>query len=211
MALLRNLTARCFRRFDLSGLYFDRIGLKSYNQLVSSSHLALFVSGHTFSVSSTELHLGFDGLVDSETLLGTGIDESPHLDLAQKLEENEDIDSSDYVNRVRRGTLDFRPSQYVADPHIDRIKTEFNKCRNQIERNAVDSVKVFEVAGSLYIADGKHRAAVCHMLGKNVLCADMTPAIYDSFYHWVFRKMNQRAAEFQKHILWLENAYKKIK
>lgn len=201
--------ARICRRLDLSGLYFGKYGIKSYNQLVTSNHLSLFATGNPVNLPISELHIGFDGLNDTRTLLGTPIASSPHFQLVQAMENDEPLDSCDYFKRVVQGTLDFRPARNFRATHIQQAKKEFLASKALIEANRNFTVKTFTIAGRYYIVDGKHRVATCQLLGgTQVSCQDMTPAIYDSFYNWVYRKMKRRPDEFKKHIRWFEDAYR---
>lgn len=204
----RHFIARICRRLDLSGLYFGKYGIKSFNQLINSNHLSLFATGQPVKLPISELHIGFDGLNDTSTLLDTSIADSPFFQLVQAMENNAPLNSCEYFKRVVQGTLDFRPAQKIRNTQIQQAKMKFLESKTLIETNQNFPVKTFTVAGRYYIADGKHRAAACLLLGvKEVSCQDMTPAIYDSFYNWVYRKMKRRPDEFRKHIRWFEDAY----
>lgn len=200
---------RICRRFDFSGLYFGKYGIKSYNQLVTSNHLSLFATGKPVNLPISELHIGFDGINDTRTLLGTPIAKSPHFQLVQAMENDEPLDSCEYFKRAVQGTLDFRPAQKIRNTQIQGAKKKFLESKTLIETHQNFLVKTFTIAGRHYIADGKHRVATYQLLGiTQVPCQDMTPAIYDSFYNWVYRKMKRRPDEFRKHIRWFEDAYR---
>jgi len=202
----RKYLSRIFKRSDLSGIYFNRQGIKCYNQLISSSQLQKFATGSQFVLSTSELHIGFDGLNDTTTLLDTPIASSPHFDLVQAIDQNEARVTCDYLRRIRQGTLDFRPKNaFGAD--LENLKTKFFEMKRLSMANQIDAVKTFEIANKFYVIDGKHRAATCHLLGLDIACQDITPAIYDSFYHWIYRKMKRKSISFMKHIRWFDAAY----
>lgn len=205
----RHFLEQICRRIDWSGLYFSKSGIKCYNQLIDSDHLSLFVTGQPMMLAISELHIGFDGLNDRATLLGTPIANSPYFQLVKAMENHEPLDSCEYFKRVVEGTLDFRPARHFRATDIQQAKKKFLESKSLIEANQNLPVKTFNIAGRFYIADGKHRAATYQLLGvKEVPCQDMTPAIYDSFYNWVYRKMKRRPNEFRKHLLWLADAYR---
>lgn len=120
-----------------------------------------------FDLSDTDLFLGFDWLKDEFTSCGMCINDSPHLDFMETLESEGDFDFCSYVMKRRAGALDGLFPEKL-DPEKCRVK--FLEMKKLILSDDYNAVTVFPVDGKYYILDGKHRAALCSMLGKSVHC-----------------------------------------
>jgi len=198
---------QCCKIFDLdlSILYECKVGIKCTNQLVSSEMFNYFVSGETKSVHPENLYLTFDGLKDSYTLLARSVVNSPHFELMQILQDGGDVLHSDYLSRVVNGTLDFRSGQKIGNNYTGFLRNKYNERINSIENDLYIPVKIFKVNEKYYIADGKHTAAVCALVGVSPRCIDVSTLVYDSFFWWIYRKMLKHRANYLQHIEFFES------
>jgi hypothetical protein len=201
----RNKLFCLFRRLYISGLYENRVGIKSYNQLVSSELFASKTHSQKLQISIDELCLPFDGLNDQFTLLGTTLKGSPHYGLVQSIRNGDDIRSCEYVCRRRRGTLDFLPSMSMNSKHLYNLKRSYVDKVTLVEEKKYNPIKVAFVSGKYYILDGKHTAATCYLLGVTPTCIDVSSAVLDSFFWWVCRKMEKSKRNYNTHLEWFQN------
>jgi len=197
---IQNKINRICKRFDVSILYQTTVGIKCTNQLVSSDMFNYFASGETKYVPAENLWLTFDGLKDSYTLLYRSVADSPHFELMQLLQKGTDLNHSDYLRRVVDGTLDFRPAKKISPNHIRFLRNSYSAKINSIQAEVYQPIKVFKVGDKYYIADGKHTAAMCALVGINAKCIDVSLVVYDSFFWWVYRKMLKNKKDYSKHI-----------
>ncbi len=200
MNIVRKATNYIFNLFDVSCLYYSIVGVKCFNQVVSSDMFDFHVSEDLFDVEPSELFICVDGLKDAHTLIDTSVTDSPHFDLMKRLSEGRDIRDSDYMARKAAGILDFRQPAKPSARFVAETVKRFHDETDAIKRRNAEPVKVIKVGGCLYIADGKHKAAMRAVLGLNVSCVDATPALYDSFFLWVCRKVEKRPEEYSKHV-----------
>ena len=199
------------RRFGLSRVYRSSVGIKCQNQLLDSDLFTYFERGTVEHIHSDRLHIGFDALVDNLTLLGTPIADSPHVDLVERLEKGQDSGDCEYVQRVRRGTLDFRSRHAGNAAFLLSLSEACQKSRTAISINESRPIQVFNVEGKHYIANGKHRAALCVVMGIEPLCVDVSLALFDSFYWWVYQAMNRQASGFRRHLEWFDAAKRTVR
>lgn len=201
MHFFRKLASRFFKNNFISGLYECREGIKTYNQLLSSEKFDGFVGGDRLNIQCRELRLPPDFLNDAHTLLGTPIDQSPFSRLVASVHANESLATSDYVYRRTSGTLDFMPARKLDGSDLNKLE---EVCRTQtarIEGGDYEPIKLVLLAGKYYIFDGKHRAATCAYLQRDVLCVDITKVIYDSFYWWIRERMLRSSARYTRHLI----------
>lgn len=205
--MLRNFFQKTCRRLDISALYRTETGIKCHNQLLASAHFKHFETGPVFSLPPSELRIGFDGLKDPLSLLGVALPDSPHYQLAALLEAGADISRSEYVQRVARGTLDFRPAKKITGTRLENFRRHHATATAAIRAGQHPPVAVITGAGRHYVADGKHRAALCALLQAPVRCVDVSPLVHDSFFRWVHRKMRRQPAQYEKHLGWFDVFY----
>lgn len=199
MILRKEIELLC-RRFDVSILYYSRVGVKCINQLPDSDMFKHHATGDVFSVEASDLHLSTDRLKDRYTLLGRPVTQSPHYDLMQKLEKGIDIRESEYMKRLVVGALDARDPVKIGQAFIELMHRKFEEEYERLKTGECEPVKVAKVGGRLYISDGKHRAALCALLGLAPRCVDVSTVVLDSFNWWVYRKMLKKPSQFTKHI-----------
>lgn len=145
--------------------YENKYGIKEYNKIP----FKLSGSVQEEIVDPRIVYLGFDGLKDQYTLLGIPISDSPHFDLMRKLESGQDIYDSEYIKREISGCLDGR---YEVEPSDHNI--HYQKVKKDILDNSYDPVLLYLIDKKLYAFDGKHRLAVCCLLGLNCKCKIMS-------------------------------------
>lgn len=195
----------------ISVLYENRVGVKCFNQLISSNMFEyLVIENSDTTIATDNLYLAVDGLKDYYSLIGKPLLESPHFGLVKSISAGEDIRSTEYVLRRNKGTLDFLRSIYVTDRHIALIRQRFREKSHLIEIEKYPPIKVLSNNGKYYIADGKHTAATCALLGVAPKCVDITPVLFDSFFWWLQKKMGKHAAVYKKHLSWFDSAKNQI-
>lgn len=204
MSLFGKWFQKTCERLDVAILHSTHVGLKCVNPPPYSERLAGLAGSEVFELAADKLHLSLDALKDDCTLLGVPITESPHLALMRLFNVNADAESSDYVRRLRAGTLDFRPARRVKPKHLAERREKFLAARVQLESGRQEPVIVIRLAGAHFIADGKHRAAVGALLGQPVRCVEATAAAQYSLFWWIRRKMEKTPAPYQKHLRWFE-------
>ena len=197
----------CGKRY-VSALYETRVGIKCANQLVSSDFFDHFAVADLGSVPAHDLLLCIDGLKDSHTLLGLGIVDSPHFALVKAFSDGADVARTDYLARAANGTLDACPPRNAGRAYVEFLRDSYERTLQSVTSGDCEPVKVFRVGGRCFIADGKHRAAVCALLRIDPRCLDVTPAVFDSFFRWVYRRMLDGRGRYEKHIAFFEAALK---
>ncbi|NEQ62191.1 MAG: hypothetical protein F6K53_34220 [Moorea sp. SIO4A1] len=203
--ILNKVNGICYK-LDISILYQSEVGIKCFNQLLSSDILKYFCVGEIKSLQLESLYLCADGLKDSHTLVNTNIVDSPHFDLMKNLKNNKDVMDSSYVKRVNRGILDFRSPRKVNHNYIAFLKTKYQEKMNSIKIGNYEPIKVFNVDGRYFIADGKHTAACCALIGVEPKVIHLSKVIYDSFWIWVYKKMLKNSNEYKKNIEFFKSA-----
>lgn len=152
-------------------------------------------------LSGKDLHLGFDALKDEYSLVGVNIQRSPHYYLMGAIDNDEDIKQTDYCKRYENGTLDSRSAAVISENTLFNLKKIFKDRKKQIIEESYTPVQVYTIEGKYYIADGKHRAALCTYLNKPVKCVDIgTVFLKDSFRQWMYRKMCKNSSKYKKNL-----------
>ena len=198
--VFRGVCDRIAKKLNVSLIYVSRKGIKSINQLMQSQ---LYFVRDKKEINAEDLFLGFDGLKDKYTLVDMCILDSPHWELMHTILREFPIEETDYYKRALRGELDTRGPLNLNDKNLKSMKGKFDKRKNEIEADCYQPIQVYELDNRYYIADGKHRAALCAMLGKKVRCDVIsTDYLKDSFRIWILKKMkiiNDKNGEFSKH------------
>jgi hypothetical protein len=205
--LLATINHLC-KQLDISILYQSQVGIKCFNQLVSSDMFDYFTVGEIQLLPPEFLFLGFDGLKDSQTLINTKVLDSPHFELVQMLKLGKNVANADYLRRTSRGTLDMRGPRRVSRRHIHFIKNQYEEKIRAIQSGNYKPVKIIQVAGQYFIEDGKHTAACCALLGIEAKCARVSTVIYDSFFIWLYKKMLKNRKNYSKNIEFFEAAFR---
>lgn len=190
-------------------LYKTAVGIKCFNQLISSDFFDYFKIQDIGALPVGDLYIGFDGLKDKHTLLGTKLEQSPYLELMMMLKNGKEIGNTEYVKRVSCGTLDFRPARKTDKNFIEYTSKRFNDVNEDVKKKLITEIKVIKIGNKYYIADGKHRAALYSLYGISPKCIDVTPVMCDSFYQWIYLRMKKNQKAYQKHIDYFELIYNK--
>lgn len=193
---------------DFSLVYFSPVGIKYFNPPISRSIFDYFILGNKFELSIDRLLIGPDNLKDKYTLLGTPISKSPYIGLMQFLNTSRDIKNIEYLERVKKGTLDIRRARSVDNQYIRRLYNKFESKKSLIQKNTYVPIKCVLVDNEYYIADGKHTAALCEILDITPKCVDVTPLMYDSWFLWLYNKMQKKPNEFRKHLVYFGKIFK---
>jgi hypothetical protein len=199
------------RKFGISLLYENKYGVKCFNQLINSDLFDFFKSQNVFELSCDQLYIAFDGLKDQYTLLNTCILDSPHFDLVKCLKDNEELKYCSYIEKTKKGIIDFRPAQRITKGFLINLNKRFAQKKTAILNNNYASVKVVKVFDKYFIADGKHTAATCALLGLSVKCVDCTQLIFDSFFWWIYKKMLLNKKEYKIHIKYFNSILQNYK
>ena len=158
-------------------------------------------------LSSNQLFLGPDHLKDNYTNLHTPIKDSPHYYLMKDIAEHNDLSRSIYINKFYNGVLDWRHIQPIV-ANYDFYLMKFRKSFCEVQNNTYSPVIVYRVNDVYYIADGKHRAALCAYMNKEVVCKviDAKSALggIDKYLYSIMLQKNSyfKHVEFYKQI-WL--------
>ncbi|GLL52300.1 hypothetical protein [Tetragenococcus halophilus] len=191
---------KLLKLIDVSVLYKTSKGIKSLNQLMQSQSQVV-LKDDVLILSGKDLYLGFDALKDEQTLVGVNIQRSPHYYLMDVIDNDENIKQTDYCKRYRKGTLDSRSAGVISEKDLFNYKEIFQHRKKQIIEESYEPVQVYMIEGKYYIADGKHRAALCTYLNKSVSCVDIgTVFLKDSFRQWMYRKMCKSSSKYEKNI-----------
>jgi len=191
---------------NVSVCYETEVGMKFHNQTISSDLFTHFITGPVRLVPARELYSGFDALRDAHTLIDTDIASLPHVDFVARIRKGEDLESSAYVARLVRGTLDFRPAGPVRRGLLDELRADLRAQLERVEAGEFEPVRTVEVGGRLYLMDGRHRAAMCALLGREIPTVDVNRVYYDSFFWWVHAKMKQRPELYRRHLAYFAAA-----
>jgi hypothetical protein len=206
---LKALWPRLRNHIEKAVLLETRVGVKSRNQLILSQFMPVFASGEAEPVPASELVLSLDALSDEFTLLLTPITTSPHFRLVERFRAGEDITSCEYFSRLRRGTLDFRGPIPVTPTMLSQMPGFLER---KLDPNTSGGpVLIARIGGRRLIVDGKHKAAALACLGLPVPCLDITTAMYDSYYRWIYNFMKKRGARYSRHIRFFAPFYEPMK
>ena len=164
--LLGALSKVC-KLFEKTVVYQSKTGYKELNPFYlpqTTEHCKKIY------LSARELYLGIDFLKDDYSLIDVPISESPHYGLMKCLQDNGEWESTEYVLRMLKGALDERYEILATYLNKSYFSVCYQKRKAEIERNDNSSVSVYQLNGRYYLHDGKHRAALCMLMGIDVPC-----------------------------------------
>lgn len=125
--------------------------------------------GVEISIPACQLYMGPDFLKDNYTLLGRNIKDTPHYGLMKAIRESCLIKSTEYFERFVNAKIDWRMFQSpICNEEL--YISKFKKSLEEIERDEYVPIMIYKVHDLYYIYDGKHRAALCALLNKNIKC-----------------------------------------
>ncbi len=190
----------------MTWIYETKYGIKNINisNYICFPHSSI---GEPFSLNATELYLDADFMKDDYSLLDCSINETPHFKLMQALLSDEDISHSEYIQRALKGYLDWRDYQSKS-PNYDDFKAKFKQLKSEIETNSYSPIEVFLLDGRYYIHDGKHRAALCAALGKNIKCVLIDVSVYTTGVWAYLLSLVVSQDKYSKHKFYFEKLQK---
>lgn len=179
-------------------IYFSSKGIKSINPIIQNHNYYAINSG---MISPEKLHLGVDFLKDNYTLCGTKIIDSPHYSFLKALRDDEDICNTDYYSRFLNGSLDSRIPKYISKKNRDDFKSIFLNRLDKLKKKQIKPVIIYKLNNTYYIADGKHRAALCCLYNKEVPYIEITfDYLVDSYRMWMYEKMLKKKKLYETNI-----------
>ena len=191
------IVEKILKRNNIIITYFTKYGLKNINMgLVAQLSTPYIIEQR--KMLGSDLHLGPDFLADEFTLLECNITKSPHYEFVNAFLQGKKVEETEYVKRWESGTLDWRRPMPIS-LSIDEWK-KISKLRiNEIRNNKYAPINVYYYGGKYYIYDGKHRAALCSAMNKDVLC-NIIPSnyVFDYYCGYMFKRvLNNRS--YRKH------------
>lgn len=171
---------KIFRKRNIIITYFTKVGLKNINMGSVAKMSSPYIIERKI-IAPSDLYLGPDFLTDEFTLLGCSIVNSPHCEFVRSYVEGKNVLDTEYAQRWEAGTLDWRRPMPVSVSLDEWKKTAALRIK-EITDDKYDTVKVYYHDGKYYVYDGKHRAALCAVMEKNVLC-DVIPTNYILGYY----------------------------
>jgi hypothetical protein len=196
----RDFIDRLAYRAGVAALYHTRVGVKQTNQLFKSAMIDAYVTGDRVAVEPAGLRLGVDALRDDFTMLEATVAASPHLALVRSLSAPGHEPASAYLERVRHGTLDWRPPRRVSPALVEGLRRGVTARLEEMERGDPFVVRVAWIDDEPYIVDGRHRAAVAAMCGCAVLCEDVLGVYGDSYFQWISAVAARRSRVHRTHL-----------
>lgn len=195
---LRRIFNKAAKTMGISLLYHTSKGVKYLNPLMRSMKLC---GSEPFVIEPSQLFIGFDALKDQYTLVGVDLLHSPHYGLMEALESGKDPLATDYCKRYQNGTLDTRGPVPLTKTVQDHFAQTFLKRKQEILAGDYEPVQVYRVGEKYYLSDGKHRAALCALLGKPIWCVEISPDyLNDSFRRWMYDAMCRKPEQYQRNI-----------
>lgn len=189
---LWRLRLKFCRHFHISHIFETKVGVKSISGIKALPPIPLV--NETFECDAKDLFLGIDYLKDDYTLLGQPLIKSPHYFFMKALMDKTDLSKSEYIQRLENGTLDAR---VASKKHTSFTYYEgmFDKRMSELKRDILQPVFVYRIEGNTYLYDGKHRAALCALMDKPIVCLEVSNERFGSTIGLV---MNNPA--YSKHI-----------
>lgn len=160
------LREKLFEHFMIFRVVETNVGYKFVNDSLIRTESSNNVIEPSVIIDPNNLFLGIDFLKDRYTLLGCRINETPHFELMKVMLNDGDINRSDYIKRIKRGTLDARFLYRRIEKSY--YQNYFSNRKREIEADDVTPILVYRVNNRYFIKDGKHRAALCALLNKPI-------------------------------------------
>lgn len=194
---------RLARLMNLFYIFKTSVGIKQLNlsRLVNAGKII----GEEISLSPNALYLGPDYLKDEFTLLGISLLESPHYKFMNAIEKGKSLQDTDYFIRYRDAKLDWRLWQ-SPKCNVKMYKSRFEKSKQLVNNDIYSPVIVYKVAEKYYIYDGKHRASMCALLGKDVKCVEVSSNIATAFVFNFFFALIGKDKLYLKHCVFINEA-----
>lgn len=187
-----------FKSLSISKTYFNQVGLKVINSTLKQIDVNEYTCRPLNIELDQKLFLLTDFLFDEYTLLNTEIKDSPHYQLMHLLLKNDVIRNSDYIQRVKRGTIDMRPAYNFTDAFYRSL---FETRMTEINDNQIKPILLTKINDLYYILDGKHRASLLKLLNKTCPCICIDNFDVKDYYALYWKQIKQRQTQkFKKHL-----------
>ncbi len=173
------------RKLNIVRFFKTRSGLKNINASLLMKEQKYIILDD-IEVPAHVLFLGPDFIINKYTLLDCVITQSPHFNLMQALQKDIPLRSTDYYYRSSKGTLDWRRAMGTMK-NIEYYHLKYLQSLKEIHEGCYSPVVVYNLGNRYYIFDGKHRAALCALLGLPVHCIVVDNEIANSnLWHYMF-------------------------
>lgn len=186
--------------FHIIKIYENGTGLKNIN-MCSVSNIGKTDALEHFELDCNKLFLGPDFLKDKYTLLDCPVSQSPHRHFMAALYNKENLYETDYIKRFIKGTIDWRRPYRVND--VSYWENRFTRIYPTVADGSYAPVLVYQKNAKYYIYDGKHRAALCAMIGKKVKCDLIPENCVTGFYGKYFFDLLKTKKGYEKHIAFI--------
>ncbi len=196
------VASKICKLFNKTIVYESKTGLKEINPLFPTKQREII---NLCTVSPDELFLGIDFLKDEYSLINTPIKESPHFELMASLYNGEDGLNTNYTKRMLKGALDERYEILAFYLDKEYFKNCFNKKYNDIKNNSGENIIVYKKNGKCYIHDGKHRAALCSLLGIDAQCEVVDFSEVCKEFNSKKLEILEKKEKYKKHDSFFEN------
>ena len=186
-----------FKCFHFVRFFYKSVGVKNIN---ASNLVGCYIihKGNIVKLKPSQLFLGPDFLKDKYSLLGHSITESPHVGFFEALMNGKSIAETDYIRRFLDGTLDWRSASVMPKDKLI-FKKKFEQSLSEIKTGNYSPAVVYLQGGKYYIYDGKHRAALCAMLGKEVRCVVVgSEIVHANVWNYMYEMINGNE-EYRRH------------
>lgn len=164
--LVWKIKLRICKRLHISHIYKTSRGVKGISGI--SPILKVPINNSIITLSAKDLYLGVDYLCDKYTLLGCPLTESPHFLFMRALKEGKDLSKTDYIRRMKNGTLDARESAYIKN--YNKFQDKYLLRDKEVDGEDYPPVLIYQIGSKNYIYDGKHRAALLALKEKPIHC-----------------------------------------
>lgn len=193
------LIEKICQRFRIIHIYESKVGIKGIYGLKSRPYTP--ISNAVFECTPERIFLGIDYLKDKYTLLNCPLLDSPHYALMKALQGKQDLSQTDYFRRYESGTLDGRVAS-LKHSSYEYFEKAFAKRVEEISHSNEEPVYVYRIGDKTYIYDGKHRAALCALLGKTIKCQEVCKDQFGYAYNLIKGKdsYSKHLTLFQQYI-----------
>lgn len=157
---------RLCKKFHISHIYKTSKGVKGIYGFPPV--LKVPVDNNIITLFANDLYLGVDLLCDDYTLLECPLMQSPHYFFMRAIKEGKPISETDYIKRMKSGTLDARVDAYIKN--YQKFYDKYALREGEAESDNYPPVLIYQIGGKKYIYDGKHRAALLAYKERPIRC-----------------------------------------
>ena len=157
---------RLCKKFHISHIYKTSKGVKGIYGFPPV--LKVPVDNNIITLFANDLYLGVDLLCDDYTLLECPLMQSPHYFFMRAIKEGKPISETDYIKRMKSGTLDARVGAYIKN--YQKFYDKYALREGEAESDNYPPVLIYQIGGKKYIYDGKHRAALLAYKERPIRC-----------------------------------------